>query len=213
MPRPAPPPAKPARRSGGFRHAARLVEDRIRAAGESRGFAAARLLTRWDDIVGPEIARLARPVRLGWGRGKRAQGLGATLTLAVPGPAAPMVQMMGPRIVERVNAALGFAAVARIALAQGAEDQGPSGPRAARFECDPARPGTGHPEPAFAAGMAEAGAAYSPDPAPGLAAPDAALAQRAAAAVDGVGDDTLRAALEGLARSVLSRHDRPKGSP
>ncbi|MBK5926271.1 DUF721 domain-containing protein [Rhodobaculum claviforme] len=92
-----------------------------RAAGEKRGFAVARLITHWDEIVGPDTARMARPVRLGWARGQRSSGLGATLTLAVPGPAAPMVQMLAPRIIARVNAALGFAAVARVALAQGAE--------------------------------------------------------------------------------------------
>ena len=168
-------------RGRGFRSAARLVEDRVRAAGAKRGFAAHRLLTHWDEIVGPDTARMARPVKLGWSRGKRNEGLGATLTLAVTGAAAPMVQMMAPRIVERVNAALGFAAVARITLAQG--------------------DGTAPP----AAGMAEA-------PTPYVAA-DPSLPDRAAAAVDGVGDPALRAALEALARSVLSRTDRPKGSP
>ncbi len=178
MPSPGP---TPARRGRGFRHAAALVEDRIRSAGEKRGFAVARLLTRWDEIVGPDTARLARPVKLGWARGKRTQGLGATLTLAVPGPAAPMVQMLAPRIVERVNAALGFAAIARIALQQG-------------------------PAPEPAAGFAEPAAPFTP-----AAKPD--HDDRAARAAAGVQDPALRAALESLGRSVLSRHDNRKGAP
>ena len=182
MPSPGPTPARPARRGKGFRHAAALVEDRIRSAGEKRGFAAARLLTRWDEIVGPETARLARPVKLGWARGKRAQGLGATLTLAVPGAAAPMVQMLAPRIVERVNAALGFAAVARIALAQGAEPA-----------ADPR-------------GLAEPATTFTPGP-------RRDHTDRAAQVAQSVRDPALRAALESLGRSVLSRNDTPKGAP
>ncbi|MGY6411722.1 MAG: DUF721 domain-containing protein [Alkalilacustris sp.] len=184
MPSPGPT-SPPARRARGFRHAAALVEDRIRSAGEKRGFATARLLTRWDEIVGPETARLARPVKLGWARGKRAQGLGATLTLAVPGPAAPMVQMLAPRIVERVNAALGFAAIARIALAQDADTRG-----------------FAEPAPAFA-------------PAPPRAEPPDRTARTALAAeaTRAVQDPALRAALERLGRSVLSRHDNRKGAP
>lgn len=181
MPSPGPTTPRPARRKGGFRHAAALVEDRIRTAGEKRGFAVARLLTRWDEIVGPETARLARPVKLGWSRGKRAQGLGATLTLAVPGAAAPMVQMLAPRILERVNAALGFAAVARIALAQDTD---------ARGFAEPAAPFT---------------------PAPARTTPDRTA--RAAEAAQAVRDPALRAALESLGRSVLSRHDNRKGAP
>jgi hypothetical protein len=172
-----------ARRGQGFRHAARLVEDRIRAAGEKRGFAAARLLTHWDEVVGPETARLARPVRLSWARGNRASGLGATLTLATAGAAAPLVQMMMPQIRERVNACLGYAAVARVVLTQ-----------------------TGA---AAAAGFAEPQAGFSG--APRRLPPDTDT--RAAHAAAGVRDPDLRAALESLARNVLSRSQTTKGLP
>ena len=178
------PTTRAARRQRGFCHAARLVDDRVRAAGEKRGFATAKVITHWDEIVGADTARIARPLKLGWARGQRSRGLGATLTLAVPGPAAPMVQMMAPRIVERVNAALGFAAVARIALSHGAE-------------------------PTVATGFAEPGAPFTP--APPHTGP--ALAERAQALAQDVRDPALRAALEGLGRSVLSRHENTKGLP
>lgn len=180
----------PPRRAGGFRHAARLVEDRVRRAGEARGFAAARLLTHWDEIVGPEAAALARPLKLSWARGKRARGLGATLTLAVPGAAAPMVQMLVPRIRERVNASLGFAAVARIALAPDAA--APQPPRGAD-------------------GFAEPAVGF--DPAPSGPAADPQLQARAAAVAEGVQDPALRAALESLARNVLTRRNAQEGPP
>ena len=64
------------RRKRGFERAGALAAGRIRAGSESRGFAVSRLLTHWAEIVGPDIAPLARPVEVGYGR-----GFGATLTL------------------------------------------------------------------------------------------------------------------------------------
>ncbi|KGJ03920.1 Zn-ribbon-containing, possibly RNA-binding protein [Paracoccus halophilus] len=97
----------------GFESAAQLVAQRVRAAGESRGFAVARLLTHWQEVVGPEIALHARPVKVSHGK-----GFGATLTLLVPGARAPLIEMQLPRIRDKVNACYGFNAVARIVLTQ-----------------------------------------------------------------------------------------------
>jgi protein-disulfide isomerase len=69
----------------------------------------ARLLTHWDEIVGPEMARIARPVKVGYGRGS---GLGATLTLLARGADAPRLQAEAPKLIARVNAAYGYAAIA-----------------------------------------------------------------------------------------------------
>ena len=106
--------ATPTRRMRGFEPAAQLLTQRIRAAGEAKGFAVARLLTHWDNIVGADTARITRPVKVHYGR----EGFGATLTLLVASAHAPMVQMSLPKLVERVNAAYGYAAIARIALTQ-----------------------------------------------------------------------------------------------
>src|SRR5690606_14903173 len=70
----------PRRRMRGFEAAAQLVASRVKAAGETRGFAVARLLTHWTEVVGPEIAAHTRPVKISHGK-----GIGATLTLLVPG--------------------------------------------------------------------------------------------------------------------------------
>lgn len=106
------------KRGRGFRRAARLVDARVRQTGQARGFAVARLLTHWDEIVGPELAALARPVRVQFGRGS----LGATLTLLVSGAAAPLVQMRLPRIAEKVNACYGYAAIGQIRVTQTAAE-------------------------------------------------------------------------------------------
>lgn len=105
---------KKERRLRGFEPAAGLLRDRIRAAGESRGFAVARLVTHWAEVVGAEIAAQARPVKISYGR----EGLGATLTLLVEGAAAPLVDMRREHIRERVNACYGYNAIARILLTQ-----------------------------------------------------------------------------------------------
>ena len=65
---PAQPPAKPTRRMRGFEPASGLLKDRIRVVGEKRGFAVTRLLTQWADIVGEDLARITRPVKVGYGR-------------------------------------------------------------------------------------------------------------------------------------------------
>lgn len=106
--------ATPTRRMRGFEPAAQLLTQRIRAAGESRGFAIARLLTHWDEIAGADAAKITRPVKVTYGR----EGFGATLTLLVSSAHAPMVQMDLPKLVDRVNAAYGYAAITRIALTQ-----------------------------------------------------------------------------------------------
>ena len=102
------------RRMRGFEPAAGLLKDRLRAAGESRGFAVTRLLTQWAEIVGADIAANAVPVKIGYGRG----GLGATLTLLTTGARAPMLEMQKDRIRDRVNACYGYAAIARVAITQ-----------------------------------------------------------------------------------------------
>lgn len=111
-------PLRPARRARSFTHAGRLVSDRVRAAGEGRGFAVARLLTHWTEVAGEDIARLARPVKVA----HRREGLGATLTLLTTGAAAPLLQLQLPVLRERVNACYGYNAIARIVLTQTAAE-------------------------------------------------------------------------------------------
>lgn len=98
----------------GFEPAFGLMKDAVRAAGETRGFAVARLLTHWAEAVGEDMARKTRPVKIGYGKG----GMGATLTLLVKATEAPMVQMALPQLKDRVNAVYGYAAVSHIHLTQ-----------------------------------------------------------------------------------------------
>lgn len=102
------------RRLRGFEPTGSLLRDRIRTAGESRGFAVSRLLTNWAEVVGPETAAICHPVKIGYAKG----GFGATLTLLTTGAQAPLLQMQLPAIRERVNACYGYNAVSRVTITQ-----------------------------------------------------------------------------------------------
>lgn len=109
----AAPAGPPKRRMRGFEAAATLVASEVRKNAEARGFAIARLLTDWPEIVGPESAAHTRPVKISHGK-----GFGATLTVLTDGAHAPLVQMQLPRLRDRVNAVYGFNAIARIVVTQ-----------------------------------------------------------------------------------------------
>lgn len=175
MPRKPLPPPDPSRRMRGFEAASGFLRDPIRQASESRGFAVARLLTHWPEVVGDDLARMTRPVKIGYGR----EGFGATLTLLVASAHAPMVQMQLPRIVEKVNAVYGYAAISRITLTQTAA--------------------TG-----FSEGQAEFAYAQSPaQKAEHTVSPE--VAEKAKDSTAPIDDPDLRAALEALAQNILTR--------
>lgn len=111
--KPATPPSAEHRRRG-FEPAFSLVSNQVRGAGEARGFAVARLVTHWAETVGEDLAKITRPVKIGYAQG----GMGATLSLLVQGAQAPMVGMQLERIRERVNAVYGYNAISRIHLTQ-----------------------------------------------------------------------------------------------
>jgi len=113
-PKPKPGPSGAERRLRGFEPTGKLLSGKLRAAGEKRGFAVARLLTQWDEIAGETLAAITRPVKVSYPR----EGLGATLTLLVAPAQGPQVQMALPQLIERVNAVYGYRAISRIALTQ-----------------------------------------------------------------------------------------------
>lgn len=130
-------------RMRGFEPAFGLMKDAVRSAGESRGFAVARLLTHWAEAVGEEMARRTRPVKIGYGKG----GMGATLTLLVRAAEAPMVQMALPQLKDRVNAVYGYSAISHIHLTQTAA----TGFAEGQAEFTPAPKPAKHPDPAMTA--------------------------------------------------------------
>jgi len=94
-----------------------------------QGFASTELVTRWRDIVGPEIAAVAEPLKLQWPRpidGDETEP--ATLVLRVDGPAAIEIQHQSGVVLERVNQYFGWQAVGRLTFRQAPLRRRPAAP-------------------------------------------------------------------------------------
>lgn len=98
----------------GFARTSSLLREKIRKAGESRGFAVTRVLTHWAEIVGEDMAAICKPVDVKYGR----QGLGATLTVLTTGAQAPMLEMQKEQLRAKVNGVYGYNAIARLRITQ-----------------------------------------------------------------------------------------------
>lgn len=109
---PSPPQANPRRRRG-FEKAVTLVGTELRSPAEKRGFAETKLLTHWSEIVGPEIADMALPVKVKYGR-----GFGGTLVVLTTGAKAPLLEMARATIIARVNACYGYSAIKDVIVTQ-----------------------------------------------------------------------------------------------
>jgi hypothetical protein len=165
------PSSKPERRRRrGFERASTLVKGQLRAPAEKRGFAEARLLTHWNEIVGAEIAEIALPLKITYGR-----GFGGTLVLLTTGAHAPVLEMRGSEIVDRVNACYGYRAVSRVQVTQTAPT-----------------------------GFAEGRVAFRAAPEAKVAEPDPERLAKATQGLNEIEDEGLRAALEALARKVVT---------
>ena len=84
-----------------------------------QGFASTELVTRWTEIVGPEIAAHSQPEKIHWPRpfeSKPAEP--GTLALRVEGPASIEIQHLSGVILERVNRFFGWQAVDGLRLRQ-----------------------------------------------------------------------------------------------
>ena len=94
------------------------------------GFRDATLVTRWPEIAGPQVARLARPLKFSEGPA------GGILTLRAAPGAALFLAHEKRALCERINAYLGRPAVTQLKFSQGAfltpppklEPQKPAGP-------------------------------------------------------------------------------------
>ena len=97
-----------------------LLSDVFSDAYAKQGFAARELVTRWTEIIGPELSRHCEPLKMQWPRPVEGQAIEpATLVLRVEGPMALEIQHASDVILERVNRFFGWSAVGRLALRQG----------------------------------------------------------------------------------------------
>ena len=82
---------------------------------KKRGFAAADILLRWDQIVGHHLARYSCPEKLNFSRQNNRD---ASLKLRVAPGHAPEILHLEPQIIEKINAFFGYRAVGRLQLIQ-----------------------------------------------------------------------------------------------
>ena len=97
-----------------------LLSDVFSDAYARQGFAARELVTRWTEIIGPELSAYCEPLKMQWPRPVEGQAVEpATLVLRVEGPMGLEIQHASDVILERVNRFFGWSAVGRLALRQG----------------------------------------------------------------------------------------------
>ncbi|HEX3674802.1 MAG TPA: DciA family protein [Rhizomicrobium sp.] len=126
------PDAPPARRNRA-EPVAREAAGMAAAAFARAGFGDPALVLRWDEIAGPEVAQLARPLRLSEGAS------GGVLTLKAEPGAALFLQHETRALCDRINAWLGRPAIARLRFVQG--------PLLSRAPRPPARVAAAHAPP------------------------------------------------------------------
>jgi hypothetical protein len=113
---PRPESKEDAPRRGYARACGDLVGDIAGTSFKRFGFVQGAVVSRWVEIVGERYAKVSTPESIRFPAGKKS---GGTLTLAVEGAHAPLMQHLGPLIIERVNRFFGYEAVSKIAFKQG----------------------------------------------------------------------------------------------
>lgn len=102
-------------RQGRARAAGELALDIGGLAFKRFGFVQGAVVSRWTEIVGERYAKVSTPESIRFPAGKKS---GGTLTLAVEGAHAPLLQHLAPMIMERVNAFFGYEAVVKVVFRQ-----------------------------------------------------------------------------------------------
>ena len=93
------------------------VEKLMKPIFGARGFGAGAVITDWERIVGPVLARATVPERIAYPQGERSEG---TLHLRVGTASLALeLQHLEPQMIERINSHFGYRAVARIRILQG----------------------------------------------------------------------------------------------
>jgi hypothetical protein len=111
---------------GGPRALGALLPRLTRPAFKRRSPAGAALMADWPAVVGPALAAVTTPKRLGNG----------TLVIGCAGPVAMELTHLAPQLIGRINAHLGHAAVERLRFVQQASSAA-TGPSARRTAAEP----------------------------------------------------------------------------
>ncbi|MEM7500281.1 MAG: DciA family protein [Pseudomonadota bacterium] len=100
-----------------------LAEKTLDPIVKKRGFTNVRLFSHWETVVGPQLAAIAVPEAIKWGRGRDA---GGTLVLGCASGDALTLQHQQDIIAERINGFLGWRAIEAVRLKTGRRPPKPS---------------------------------------------------------------------------------------
>ena len=88
----------------------------LKAAFGRKGFTDAALVYRWAELIPPPLNQFTRPLKIVFNQAE--QRMDGTLHIGVASPFALEAQHAVTQLLDRVNAAFGYTAVARIKLQQ-----------------------------------------------------------------------------------------------
>ena len=94
----------------GFKSTANFVHQLTKTSFEKRGFAQSKLIINWKEIVGFDLDKLSKPVKMTFPK----NGLGATLTIEINGANGPELELQKENIIEKVNRIYGYTAVTKV---------------------------------------------------------------------------------------------------
>ena len=94
----------------GFKSTASFVHQLTQKSFEKRGFAQSKLIINWKEIVGLDLYKLSKPVKMTFPK----NALGSTLTIEIDGAFGPELDLQKNIIIEKVNRIYGYKAVAKI---------------------------------------------------------------------------------------------------
>ena len=104
------------RNGNGLRALGSLITQSTPSAINNRGYVQPEIISLWEEIVTPELAKEAVPQKLTFPRGRRS---GGTLRIRAPAPLATELQHKETLLLDRINSFFGYKAVEKIIIIHG----------------------------------------------------------------------------------------------
>ena len=100
-----------------FKRTSSFIHELTQKSFEKRGFSQSKVLTNWREIIGSDLFRISKPVKMSHSK----RNLGATLIIEIAGVHGPELEMQKDIIIEKVNRVYGYLAVSKIRFISSAE--------------------------------------------------------------------------------------------
>lgn len=94
----------------GFKNTSNFLASLTQKSLEKKGFSQSKLIMNWNEIVGLELSKHAKPLKISFPK----NGLGATLIVEIDGAFGPEIDLQRDTIKEKVNRVYGYTAISKI---------------------------------------------------------------------------------------------------